>query len=99
VLQTLVNRIDLGMGLRRAVAAPRATQQNSTDVTAEQHFVNRYGGPLGALGHTFVVGEPGTSEAEIGALTAIEFRGGNRLVAAAEPTRRGGGSALVVHER
>ncbi len=101
VLQTLVNRIDLGMGLRRAVAAPRASQRNQTDVTAEQAFVDRYGGPLGALGHTFVVGEAGTTAADIGALTAIEFRGRNRhrLVAAAEPTRRGGGSALVVRER
>ncbi len=99
VLQTIVNRIDLGMGLRRAVAAPRATQGNVTDVTAEQAFVDRFGGPLGALGHTFVVGEAGTSAEDIGALTAIEFRGRNRLVAAAEPTRRGGGSALVVNDR
>ena len=100
VLQTLVNRIDLDMGLRRAVAAPRATQRNTTAVTAEQAFIDRYGEALGALGHTFALsGEPGTSAADIGALTAIEFRGRNRLVAAAEPTRRGGGSALVVNER
>ena len=100
VLQTLVNRIDLDMGLRRAVAAPRAAQRNTTAVTAEQAFIDRYGEALGALRHTFAVsGAPGTSAADIGALTAIEFRGRNRLVAAAEPTRRGGGSALVVDER
>jgi len=102
VLQTLVNRIDLGMPLGRSVAAPRASQRNTSAVTAEQAFVKRFGRPLGALGHTFVAaGEPGTSAAEIGALTAIEFHGpkGHRLIAAAEPTRRGGGSALVVNPR
>nr|ANY57945.1 Gamma-glutamyltransferase [uncultured bacterium] len=100
VLQTLVNRIDRDMGLARAVAAPRASQRNTGSVTAERTFIDRFGGPLGARGHTFTVsGEPGTSAADIGALTAIEFRGRNRLVAAAEPTRRGGGSALVVNPR
>jgi gamma-glutamyltranspeptidase/glutathione hydrolase len=34
--------------------------------------------------------------AEIGAATGIEFVGGNRTLVAAEPARRGGGSALVV---
>ncbi len=32
----------------------------------------------------------------IGAATGIEFLGGGRYLAAAEPTRRGGGSAAVV---
>jgi len=44
---------------------------------------------LGARGHTF------SSTSEIGAATGIEFLGGGRVVAAAEPVRRGGGSALV----
>ena len=100
VLQTIVNRIDLDMGLRRAVAAPRAAQRNTAAVTAEQAFIDAYGAALGSYGHTLVVsGAPGTSLADIGALTAIEFRGRGRLVAAAEPTRRGGGSALVVDRR
>jgi gamma-glutamyltranspeptidase / glutathione hydrolase len=34
---------------------------------------------------------------EIGAATGIAFLGGGVLQAAAEPARRGGGSALVVH--
>jgi len=34
--------------------------------------------------------------AEIGAATGIEFLGGGRMLAAAEPQRRGGGSAGVV---
>jgi gamma-glutamyltranspeptidase/glutathione hydrolase len=33
---------------------------------------------------------------EIGAATGIEFVGRHGLLAAAEPVRRGGGSALVV---
>jgi gamma-glutamyltranspeptidase/glutathione hydrolase len=100
VLQTLVNRIDLDMGLRAAVAAPRASQRNAASVSAEQAFIGAFEDPLGDLGHAFAVpGLPGSSAAEIGALTAIEFRGKNRVVAAAEPTRRGGGSALVVHPR
>jgi gamma-glutamyltranspeptidase/glutathione hydrolase len=34
---------------------------------------------------------------EIGAATGIEFLDHGRLLAAAEPVRRGGGSAGVVH--
>ena len=97
VLQVLVNRVDFDMTLPRAVAAPRASQRNEPDVTAEQAFIDRYAGRLKPYGHTFVVsGEPGTSAAEIGAVAAIEVRPGGRLVAVAEPTRRGGGDAEVV---
>ena len=67
---------------------------------AEQAFIDRYGPLLTPFGHTFAPpGAPGTSAAEIGALTAIEFHGNRRMVAVAEPTRRGGGSALVVDPR
>jgi gamma-glutamyltranspeptidase/glutathione hydrolase len=97
VLQTLLNRIDLGMSLPRAIAAPRAAQRNTVDVTAEQSFIDTYGEALEAYGHTFVVaGEPGTSAAEIGAVAAVERWPGGRLLAAAEPERRGGGAAGVV---
>jgi gamma-glutamyltranspeptidase/glutathione hydrolase len=37
--------------------------------------------------------------AEIGAVTAIERRNDGRLVAVAEPVRRGGGDAGVVRPR
>ena len=37
-----------------------------------------------------------TAMAEMGAATGIEFLGNGRLVAVAEPVRRGGGSAAVV---
>ncbi|TLM84004.1 gamma-glutamyltransferase [Pseudarthrobacter sp. NamE2] len=99
VLQTLINRIDLGMNIQDALAAPRATQRNTANVTAEQAFIDApYGQALKSqYGHTYAAaGQPGTSAAEIGAATAIEFLPDGRTVAAAEPVRRGGGSALVV---
>lgn len=99
VLQTIVNRIDLGMSAPDAIAAPRASQRNTANVTAEQAFIDSPSGKVLAAryGHTFVAaGAPGTSASEIGAATAIEFLDDGRTLAAAEPVRRGGGSALVV---
>ncbi|HVK34186.1 MAG TPA: gamma-glutamyltransferase, partial [Microlunatus sp.] len=54
VLQTLVNRIDLGMTLPEAVAAPRASHRNTEDVTAEPAFIEQYGDALGARGYSLV---------------------------------------------
>lgn len=99
VLQTLVNRIDLGMSIEDAVAAPRASQRNTANVTAEQGFIDSPSGKVLAakFGHKFVAaGSPGTSAAEIGAATAIEFNRDGGVTAVAEPERRGGGSAMVV---
>ncbi|GAA0743006.1 gamma-glutamyltransferase [Dactylosporangium roseum] len=91
VLQILVNRLDLGMSLPEALAAPRATQRNTASVTAEPAFSSSAEGvALAALGHTY------TPTAEIGAATAIEFLGHGRLLACAEPVRRGSGSAGTV---
>jgi gamma-glutamyltranspeptidase/glutathione hydrolase len=95
VLQILLNRIDLGMSLPEAVAAGRASQRNSPQIQAEPAFTAAYGPGLTALGHAFQT--PDT--VEIGAATAIEFRRGGRMIAAAEPVRRGGGAAAVVHRR
>jgi len=97
VLQMIFNRIDRGMSWPRAIAEPRASQRNTEAVTAEQSFIDEYGPRLKPYGHTFApAGEPGTSAAEIGAATAIGFGRLGHLVAVSEPTRRGGGSALVV---
>ena len=41
VLQMLVNRIDLGMTIEQAIAAPRASQRNTASVTAEPAFIDR----------------------------------------------------------
>jgi gamma-glutamyltranspeptidase/glutathione hydrolase len=67
-------------------------------VTAEQSFIDTYGSLLTPYGHTFTpAGAPGTTAAEIGAATAVEMGPGGLLTAVAEPVRRGGGTALVVH--
>jgi gamma-glutamyltranspeptidase/glutathione hydrolase len=93
VLQVLLNRLDFGMSLARAVAAPRASQRNTKDVQAEAAF-DRVG--LTTYGHTFVDPPP---PGEIGAVTGIRFGNRGRMVAVAEPVRRGGGDARVVHPR
>ena len=93
VLQLLVDRLDLGATLPEAIAAPRASQRNTLRVSAEPAFIaSPEGAALGAqFGHLY------TPTAEIGAATGIEFLGGGRVLAAAEPVRRGGGSAMVEH--
>ncbi|MHC6591906.1 gamma-glutamyltransferase [Arthrobacter sp. C152] len=98
VLQTLVNRIDLGMSIPDAIAAPRAAQRNTAKVTAEPAFIDKYGAALTSrFGHEFTPsGDSFSSASEIGAATAIEFLEDGRVLAAAEPVRRGGGSAMVV---
>ncbi len=94
VLQILVNRLDLGMTLPDAIAAGRASQRNTAQVQAEPAFLAMpEAAELAALGHVFV------TNPEIGAATGIEFLPGGALLAAAEPVRRGGGSAAVVHPR
>ncbi len=92
--QTLVNRINLHMPIADALAAPRASQRNSATTEAESAFVNSTTGQelLSQYGERYRA----PAGDEIGALTAIEFKGRNRFRAAAEPTRRGGGSAMVV---
>jgi gamma-glutamyltranspeptidase/glutathione hydrolase len=89
VLQILVNVVDFGMTLPDAISAPRASQRNTPSVTAEPAFITAWGEPLGERGHTFA------STSEIGAATGIAFLPGGVVQAAAEPTRRGGGSAMV----
>jgi gamma-glutamyltranspeptidase/glutathione hydrolase len=92
VLQTLLNRVDFNQDLAAAIAAPRATPRNGATTQAEPAFLERYGPALEALGHRF------TANPEIGAATGIEFLPGGLQLAAAEPVRRGGGSAGVVRE-
>ncbi|MES9543613.1 gamma-glutamyltransferase [Actinomadura sp. NPDC000600] len=95
VLQILMNRVDLGMDLPTALAAPRATQRNTPQVFAEQAFIDRYGRDLAARGHRLEL-FPGPPRGVIGAATGLEFLRPGLVQAVAEPTRRGGGSALVV---
>ena len=91
VLQLLTDRIDLGMTLPQAIAAPRVEQRNTAADDVEPAFLQTpEAALLKARGHTF--GTP----AEIGAADGIEFRRDGTVLAAAEPVRRGGGSAMVV---
>lgn len=97
VLQTLTNRLDRGMTIGAALAAPRAAQRNTANVTAEPDFITAYGPALTAYGHHLVPsGDAFTSAAEIGAATAVEIGPDGLLTAVSEPTRRGGGAALVL---
>jgi gamma-glutamyltranspeptidase / glutathione hydrolase len=91
VLQMLVDRIDLGSPMPTALANPRASQRNTAATSAEPAFIQSpEAAALRLRNHSF------TSTPEIGAATAIEFLRGGRVLAVAEPTRRGGGSAMVV---
>lgn len=100
VLQTLVNRFDLGMALPEAVAAPRISQRNRAVTDAEPAFLDSpERTALERLGHRFAVAPSTfTPSPEIGAVAALEFLPDGRLQAVAEPTRRGGGSAMVLHQ-
>jgi gamma-glutamyltranspeptidase/glutathione hydrolase len=104
VLQTLVNRIDLREPLANAIALPRAVERNTARTQAEQSFISsQQGRDLASLyGYRFITPDDTDTlgaTPEIGAAAAIEFRAGKRFVAAAEPARRGGGSAGVVRAR
>ncbi|WP_248580425.1 gamma-glutamyltransferase [Nocardioides sp. InS609-2] len=100
VLQMIFNRIDRDMTVQEAIAAPRATQRNTANVTAEPAFITAYDALLKPLGHKLVpAGDAFTSAAEIGAATAIEFGRKGKVTAVAEPVRRGGGAAGVVSKR
>lgn len=102
VLQILVNRIDLGMSLPKAIDAPRASQRNLATTDAEPLFYsgalrtglqNRYGEVFDKL--TGVPGNP--IDQWLGDAAGVTLLPGNRFQAAAEPVRVGGGSAMVVN--
>ena len=99
VLQILLERFDLGKTLPQAIAAPRAAQRNTVLTQAEPAFIaSPEGQELATVfGHSFATPAltPPTN-GEIGAATGIELLGDGGLLAAAEPVRRGGGSAQVV---
>lgn len=90
VLQMLLDRVDLGMTLPQAIADPRASQRNAVNTGAEPAFLaTPERTALEDRGHRFV------NAGEIGAATGIEFLAGGGVLAAAEPVRRGGGSAMT----
>jgi gamma-glutamyltranspeptidase/glutathione hydrolase len=96
VLHVLTQRLDFGRALPDAIAAPRASQRNAATSEPEHAFLDAYGAALQAppFGHAF-----GTPAAELGAVTGIELGPAGRMLAAAEPARRGGGNAQTVSAR
>jgi gamma-glutamyltranspeptidase / glutathione hydrolase len=90
VLQILLGRVDLGMTLPDAIAAPRASQRNAVNTGAEPAFLaTPERTALEDRGHHFI------DAGEIGAAAGIEFLADGGVLAAAEPVRRGGGSAMT----
>ncbi|MGW5847273.1 gamma-glutamyltransferase [Streptomyces sp. NPDC055254] len=92
VLQTLTGHLDRGRPLVDAIAAPRASQRNQTTTELEPGLWNSpVRAELEAIGHGF------RQNPEIGAATGVQRLPDGRWLAAAETSRRGGGSAMVVH--
>ncbi|MFF1921871.1 gamma-glutamyltransferase [Streptomyces sp. NPDC058221] len=91
VLQSLIGKVDRGLSLVDAIAAPRASQRNAAKTELEPGLWNSpVRAQLEALGHAF------TPNPEIGAATGVQQLPDGRWLAAAETERRGGGSAAVV---
>jgi gamma-glutamyltranspeptidase / glutathione hydrolase len=106
VLQILLDRLDFGMTLPQAIAAPRASQRNGATTQAEPDFIALPAAPgLQALGQVFAVADTSPLNPSIiisptiGAANGLEFLGRGKVLAAAEPVRRGGGDAAVVSPR
>ncbi|MDJ0381812.1 gamma-glutamyltransferase [Streptomyces sp. G-G2] len=91
VLQTLIGTLDRKLPLVDAIAAPRASQRNQTTTELEPGLWDSpVRAQLEALGQGF------RQNPEIGAATGVQRLPDGRWLAAAETTRRGGGSAMVV---
>lgn len=91
VLQSLIGKVDRGLSLVDAIAAPRASQRNAATTELEPGLWDSpVRARLEALGHVF------KPNPEIGAATGVQRLPDGRWLAAAEPERRGGGSAMVV---
>jgi gamma-glutamyltranspeptidase/glutathione hydrolase len=104
VMQILVDRIDLHMSLPAAIAAPRASQRNSSTTQAEPAFLALPSTPgLEQLGQTFAINTTSPLDPTImipptiGVASGLQLLGHGRMQAVAEPSRRGGGAAGVLH--
>ncbi|MFZ6818823.1 gamma-glutamyltransferase [Undibacterium sp. Ji22W] len=93
VLQTIVNHLDLGMDLMRALAAPRMSERNAAQTQVEPDFIGGVQATgLARFGHQWAMDK---SDSEIGAANAIQFNSDGTVTAISEPMRHGVGSALV----
>ncbi|MFC3996608.1 gamma-glutamyltransferase [Nocardiopsis sediminis] len=92
VLQLLVDRVDRGLTLPEAMAEPRVSQRNGAATDAEPAFLGTPAeAELTEMGHAFA------EVPEIGAAVGLEVLDRGRIQAVAEPDRRGGGHAAVLH--
>ena len=91
VLQTIVNHIDLGMPMDRAINAPRLSQRNDVATEFEPGMAgSAQTSALEKLGHKW-----SSKVEEIGAANAIVFNADGTVTAVSEGVRHGVGSALV----
>ncbi len=91
VLQTIINHIDLGMPMDRAINAPRLSQRNDVTTDTEPGMAgSAQAGALEKLGHKW-----SATPEEIGAANAIVFNPDGTVTAVSEGVRHGSGSALV----
>ncbi|MEM1254229.1 MAG: gamma-glutamyltransferase [Cyanobacteria bacterium P01_H01_bin.21] len=89
VVGIATNLIDFDLPLPEAISASRLSQRNGSTTTVEEDNPNI--DDLSQLGHQFRTVE------EIGAATGLEISPNGTIQAVAEPSRRGGGSAMVVN--
>jgi gamma-glutamyltranspeptidase / glutathione hydrolase len=103
VLQILIDRIDFGMTLPDAIAAPRASQRNGAQTQAEPDFLAEpTTAGLAKLGQSFYISDTSPLDPTIsipptiGIAAGLEFLGDGKVLAAGEPVRAGGTSAAVI---
>ncbi|MEO7267589.1 MAG: gamma-glutamyltransferase [Knoellia sp.] len=90
VAQIIAGVVDRGLPVGDAVAAPRISSRNGVEDAERAIFGTAIGAELRAKGHVL------RDTPVIGNGTAIRTLTPSLWTAAAEPTRRGGGSAMVV---
>ncbi|RSZ58583.1 gamma-glutamyltransferase [Massilia atriviolacea] len=91
VLQTIVNHVDFGMPMDKAINAPRLSQRNDVTTDVEPGF----GGSAQALALEKLGYKWAAKPQEIGAANAIVFNADGSVTAVSEGKRHGVGSALV----
>ncbi|SFA99789.1 gamma-glutamyltranspeptidase [Lentibacillus halodurans] len=98
IVQIIIGQLDFSMTLPEAINEPRLSQRNLSHASTqyEEIYLDEYGSLLDELkemGHTFTAD---TAIQGISAATGLEFLDDGNVRAAAEPERRGGGSAMAI---
>ena len=91
VLQTIVNHVDFGMPMDRALDAPRISQRNAAETSVEPGFTDTaQARALAGFGQRWE-----SPAEEIGAANALVFNPDGTVTAVSEGKRHGVGTALV----